>query len=254
MSLLLAIFNACLKNCYFPPFWKKAELIGIPKPRIPRNLPASYRPISLLSNLVEYITEGFKTKKRTVVVFLDVAKTFNRVWHAGLIYELYLLENPEEILWKYSTLNRQQASSWRCSLTTPPFIYAALQNATSALTSRGRSMSWLVQTWRIEVNPEKSAAISFIYKKGRSSVVVAHGTARNSVLHRDLNLPSITKYMKNASERFFSIAESHSNPFLSAAVSYEAPPPYHFILTFCAERTPLRDPPQGKSRAVNTLM
>ncbi|GBP67599.1 Probable RNA-directed DNA polymerase from transposon BS [Eumeta japonica] len=107
LSLLVAIFNACLKNCYFPPVWKEAVVIGIHKPGKPRDLPASYRPISLLSGLgkiyerilksrlseylfskgliineqfgfrphhsclqqalrlVEYITEGFKTKKRT---------------------------------------------------------------------------------------------------------------------------------------------------------------------------------------------
>ncbi|GBP31084.1 Probable RNA-directed DNA polymerase from transposon BS [Eumeta japonica] len=31
------------------------------------------------------------------------------------------------------------------------------------------------QIWRIEVNPDKSAGISFIYRKGRSSVVVGRG-------------------------------------------------------------------------------
>ncbi|GBP09097.1 hypothetical protein EVAR_3992_1 [Eumeta japonica] len=43
------------------------------------------------------------------------------------------------------------------------------------------------------------------------------------VLHRDLELPTISKYMKDASERFF------SNPLLSAAVFYEAPPLYYLI-------------------------
>ncbi|GBP10579.1 RNA-directed DNA polymerase from mobile element jockey [Eumeta japonica] len=57
----------------------------------------------------------------------------------------------------------------------------------------------------------------------------AHWCVKNSVLHRDLDLPSITKYMKDASERFFPIAESHPNPLLFAAASYEAPRPYHFI-------------------------
>ncbi|GBP06070.1 hypothetical protein EVAR_3297_1 [Eumeta japonica] len=38
---------------------------------------------------------------------------------------------------------RQQASRRHCSLTTPPFICAALQSATSALTSRGPLMSWV---------------------------------------------------------------------------------------------------------------
>ncbi|GBP34183.1 RNA-directed DNA polymerase from mobile element jockey [Eumeta japonica] len=216
---------------------------------------------------------------------------------------------------------------------------------------------WL-QTWRIEVNDEKSAAISFIYRKGRSPVAVAHGTpplrinnapipwqhtykylgitfdrnlhfrdhikrvrktaisyqsrlkgmlgrnskltlrnkrtlylmcirtvltyaspvfahaapkrlkelqvlqnkfcrtatkahwcVKNSVLHRDLDLPSIRKYMRDASERFFAIAESHPNPLLSAAVAYEAPPPYHFI------RRPrnITDPPDDFTAEVERL-
>ncbi|GBP61902.1 RNA-directed DNA polymerase from mobile element jockey [Eumeta japonica] len=50
MALLVAIFNACRKNCYFPSSWKEAIIIGIPKLRKPRDLPSSYKPISLLSS------------------------------------------------------------------------------------------------------------------------------------------------------------------------------------------------------------
>ncbi|GBP95098.1 Probable RNA-directed DNA polymerase from transposon BS [Eumeta japonica] len=140
LSLLVAIFNACLQNCYFPPVWKEAEVIGIHKPGKPRDLPASYRPISLLSGLsklyerllktrltdhllgkgliiddqfgfrpahscpqqvlrlVEYATEGFKRKNKTVAVFFDVAKAFDRVWHAGLVYKLYSLHVPDRLV------------------------------------------------------------------------------------------------------------------------------------------------------------
>ncbi|GBP87764.1 RNA-directed DNA polymerase from mobile element jockey [Eumeta japonica] len=52
---------------------------------------------------------------------------------------------------------------------------------------------------------------------------------RNSVLHRDLELPTVSKFMKDASERFFDIANSHPNLLLISAVSYEPPPPHHFI-------------------------
>ncbi|GBP29026.1 Probable RNA-directed DNA polymerase from transposon X-element [Eumeta japonica] len=52
---------------------------------------------------------------------------------------------------------------------------------------------------------------------------------KNSVLHRDLKLPSIFKYMKDASERLFGIAINHPNPLISSAASYEAPPANHFI-------------------------
>ncbi|GBP59736.1 RNA-directed DNA polymerase from mobile element jockey [Eumeta japonica] len=133
-------FNACIQNCYFPTAWKEAVVIGIPKPGKPRDLPASYRPISLLSvlgklfektlkkrlcehligkgliineqfgfrpnhscsqqalRLVEYISEGFKIKRKTVAVFFDVAKAFDRVWHAGLIHKLYQLELPDRLV------------------------------------------------------------------------------------------------------------------------------------------------------------
>ncbi|GBP02061.1 Probable RNA-directed DNA polymerase from transposon X-element [Eumeta japonica] len=52
---------------------------------------------------------------------------------------------------------------------------------------------------------------------------------KNSVLHRDLELPTLSKFMKDASERFFSIAINHTNPLISAAASYEAPPENHFL-------------------------
>ncbi|GBP41044.1 Probable RNA-directed DNA polymerase from transposon X-element [Eumeta japonica] len=51
---------------------------------------------------------------------------------------------------------------------------------------------------------------------------------KNSVLHRDLELSTISKYIKDASERFFDVASNHPNPLLVLAVSYEPPPPYHF--------------------------
>ncbi|GBP09846.1 hypothetical protein EVAR_81108_1 [Eumeta japonica] len=57
LGLLVAIFKVCLKNCYLPPICKEAQ--------------QALRP-------VEYITEGFKTKRKTVTVFFDVAKTFDR--------------------------------------------------------------------------------------------------------------------------------------------------------------------------------
>ncbi|GBP22448.1 Probable RNA-directed DNA polymerase from transposon BS [Eumeta japonica] len=62
LSLLVAIFNACIKNCYFPPAWKEAEVKGIHKPGKPRDLPASYRPISLLSGLGKLFEKILKTR------------------------------------------------------------------------------------------------------------------------------------------------------------------------------------------------
>lgn len=51
LLLLVAIFNAALRNSHFPKVWKSANVIGIHKSGKPRNNPSSYRPISLLSNV-----------------------------------------------------------------------------------------------------------------------------------------------------------------------------------------------------------
>ncbi|GBP27127.1 Probable RNA-directed DNA polymerase from transposon X-element [Eumeta japonica] len=62
LSLLVAIFNVCIKKCYFTPAWKEAEFIGIHKPGKPRDLLASYRPISLLSGLGKLFEKILKTR------------------------------------------------------------------------------------------------------------------------------------------------------------------------------------------------
>ncbi|GBP72325.1 Probable RNA-directed DNA polymerase from transposon X-element [Eumeta japonica] len=51
---------------------------------------------------------------------------------------------------------------------------------------------------------------------------------KNSVLHRDLEFPTIFKFMKDASERFFDVASSHLSPSLVSIVSYKPPLPHHF--------------------------
>ncbi|GBP59159.1 RNA-directed DNA polymerase from mobile element jockey [Eumeta japonica] len=436
LALLVAIFNACLKNCYFPEVWKDAVIIGIPKPGKPRDLPASYRPISLLSSLgklyekilksrlsdhlfkkgliideqfgfrpqhscpqqalrlVEYISEGFKRKHKTVAVFFDVAKAFDRVWHAGLIHKLYTLEVPDRlvlIIHKYIS-NRHFAFRHEHTIsskkilragvpqgsTLSPLLYSAYTNDIprpktgvqlalfaddTTLFLRSDSLNHIIprlqraineltqwfQLWRIEVNSEKSAAIYFdfsnikrtlavpynaptlrisnapipwqhnykylgitldkhlhfrdhiqrvrklaifymsrlsgmIGRKSKMSLlnkrtlytmcirpvmtyacpVFAHAAptalqdlqviqnkfcrratgaqwyVKNSVLHRDLELPTLSKFMKDASERFFSIAINHTNPLISAAASYEAPPENHFLRR---PRNALSDPP-----------
>lgn len=50
---LVNIINACLQHSYFPQYWKNADVIPIPKKGQNLKHPASYRPISLLSNLAK---------------------------------------------------------------------------------------------------------------------------------------------------------------------------------------------------------
>ncbi|GBP10725.1 General transcription factor II-I repeat domain-containing protein 2A [Eumeta japonica] len=143
-------------------------------------------------------------------------------------------------------------------------------------TTKGEDIFNEVQKWKIEVNPDKSAAIQFKYGKIRSRLIVDKNTPnlkmldanipwqRNykylgvtldkiytseiissvleyctflqskdgddtspvfahaaPALHRlqDLELPTISKYMKDASKRFFDIARITSNALLRAAVT-----------------------------------
>ncbi|GBP20501.1 Probable RNA-directed DNA polymerase from transposon X-element [Eumeta japonica] len=62
LSLLVVIFNACLINNNFIPAVKEVEVIGIHKPGKLRDLPASYRPISVLSDLAKLFERVLKTR------------------------------------------------------------------------------------------------------------------------------------------------------------------------------------------------
>ncbi|GBP22781.1 Probable RNA-directed DNA polymerase from transposon BS [Eumeta japonica] len=278
----------------------EAEVIGIHKPGKPRDLPASYRPISLLSDLgklfekilktrlsdhllgkgliideqfgfrpahscpqqvlrlVKYVSEGFETERSTVAVFFDVAKAFDRVWHAANRHFTFRHERT------HSTRRLIRAGVPQGS-TLSPLLYSAYTNDIPRPSSSGVQLAlfaddtalfygnrigapdspsflqraidelgqWF-QKWRIEVNPDKSAAIQFktvmtyaspvfahaskalhrlqvIQNKFCRAATDAHWCVRNSILHRDLELPTISKYMKDASKRFFDIAGSHPN-------------------------------------------
>ncbi|GBP33047.1 Probable RNA-directed DNA polymerase from transposon BS [Eumeta japonica] len=124
--LLVAIFNACLKN--FTPIWKEAEVMGIHKPKKPRDLPASYRSIRLLSGLTKLYQNILKSRLSdhlfgkgliinekfgfrpahsfpqqalhlVIAVLFDVTKAFDRVWHTGLTYKLLALKVPDRFIY-----------------------------------------------------------------------------------------------------------------------------------------------------------
>ncbi|KAJ1141152.1 hypothetical protein NDU88_007487 [Pleurodeles waltl] len=51
-----------------------------------------------LLRIVDIISHGFNINKSTGVVFLDVAKAFDRVWHKGLLYKLIKLKFPSYLV------------------------------------------------------------------------------------------------------------------------------------------------------------
>ncbi|GBP11386.1 Probable RNA-directed DNA polymerase from transposon BS [Eumeta japonica] len=98
--------------------------------------------------------------------------------------------------------------------------------------------------WRIEVNPDKSAAIQFKTVMTYASPVFAHAARKHYI---DYRTSHISKYMKDASKRFFDIAGSHPNAF-RAAVDYQPPHPTHL-----RPRNVLTDPPDALTAAVESL-
>ncbi|GBP25676.1 hypothetical protein EVAR_12153_1 [Eumeta japonica] len=116
--------------------------------------------------LVEYVSEGFETERSTVAVFFDVAKAFDRVWHA----EQEFLKAPPSLCCtpRTQTIYRDRhrlASNSRYSRTIPLFTEIGI-GAPDSPPPLQRAIDELGQwfrKWRIEVNPDKSAAIQFKY-------------------------------------------------------------------------------------------
>ncbi|GBP60251.1 hypothetical protein EVAR_14013_1 [Eumeta japonica] len=78
-----------------------------------------------------------------------------------------------------------------------------------------------------------------------------HGTSGTLYYTGTLEVATIFKFMKDASERFFNIASSHPNPLLVSAVSYEPPPPHYFCRR---PRNVLIDPPDDFTDEVEKLI
>ncbi|GBP41413.1 RNA-directed DNA polymerase from mobile element jockey [Eumeta japonica] len=67
--------------------------------------------------------------------------------------------------------------------------------------------------------PKAFNRLQIIENKFRRDAKNAHWCFRNSVLHRDLEFPTIAKFMKDTPKRFFDITESHPNALLCSAAS-----------------------------------
>ncbi|GBP33240.1 Probable RNA-directed DNA polymerase from transposon BS [Eumeta japonica] len=196
--------------------------------------------------LVEYISEGFKVKRKTVAVFFDVAKAFDRTnksWSTSRLhalpsaYSAYVNDIPRPKTGVQLALFADDTALFlrsNCLRNILPLLQRAIDELTQ----------WL-RLWRIEVNPEKPVMTyeSPVFAHARPDILYdlqvvqnkfcrraadAPWYVKNSTLHRDFELPTISKFMKDASERFFDIASNHPNPLLVEAVTYELPPPNHF--------------------------
>ncbi|GBP74434.1 Probable RNA-directed DNA polymerase from transposon X-element [Eumeta japonica] len=99
--------------------------------------------------------------------------------------------------------------------------------------------------------PKALKKLQVIQNKFCRAATDANWCVGNSILHRNLEPPTIDKFMKEASKRFFNITGFHSNALLRTAIAYEPPHPYHFIRRL---RNVLSDPPNALTAAVESIM
>src|SRR6218665_677031 len=128
VSWLTSFYSRVIVERKVPREWRQAKVIAISKPGKDPQLASSYRPISLLSvcfktlervmlnrirptleeeivveqagfrqgrctgdqvlALTTFIENGFQTKMKTGVVFLDLTAAFDTVWHTGLLLKI----------------------------------------------------------------------------------------------------------------------------------------------------------------------
>ncbi|GBP16386.1 Probable RNA-directed DNA polymerase from transposon BS [Eumeta japonica] len=157
---------------------KEAVVIGLSKPGKPRDLPASYHPISLLSGLVKLFEKTIKTRLKIENSHFATERTLKAGVPQGsilspLLYSAYVNDIPRPsngiqlALFVDDTALYLRGSNFRD--TTP-----RLQRAIDELTR------WL-RLWRIKANPEKSAAIRFNYIKRKKKFTVPYNVATLSI-------------------------------------------------------------------------
>ncbi|CAK1587705.1 unnamed protein product [Parnassius mnemosyne] len=163
--------------------------------------------------IVEYILSGFYPRRhKTIAVFFDIAKAFDRVWHEGLIYKLYKIGLPDRLVRLVASYLKHRTFRFRHEGTLSsqrpikagvpqgsvlaPLLYILFTNDIpipskgvqlslfaddTALYCKGTSLPFIrnkiqksvddlgawFKKWRIDVNPEKSSAVHFDYKRRR---------------------------------------------------------------------------------------
>ncbi|GBP26343.1 Probable RNA-directed DNA polymerase from transposon BS [Eumeta japonica] len=160
-------FNACIQNCYFPTAWKEAVVIGIPKPGKPRDLPASYRPISLLSVLVRPIRAG--VPQGSTLSPLLYSAYVNDIPRPSSGVQLALFADDTALYLRSNCLRN---------------ILPRLQRAIDELTQ------WL-RLWRIEVNPEKPVMTyaSPVFAHARPDILYDLQIVQNKFCRRAADAP-----------------------------------------------------------------
>ncbi|GBP24146.1 RNA-directed DNA polymerase from mobile element jockey [Eumeta japonica] len=186
-----------------------------------KQVPQTIAELRLIRNKLMYAVRSGEVLYVYGAVFFDVAKAFDKVWHAGLIYKLHQLQVPDRLVFiiQHYLTNRHFSFRYENSIsvkrsiiagvpqgsTLSPLLYSAYTNdiprpqtgvqlalltddtalylsgsnfrqITSRLQKAIAELTRWFQTWKIEINPEKSAAIFFNYSSIKRKKVVPYNS------------------------------------------------------------------------------
>lgn len=167
---------------------------------------AKHSCVHQVHRIVEHISAGFQKSLYTGMLFFDVAKAFDKVWHNGLLYKLYQLGVPDRLVLIIRDFLSDRSFRYRIEgvLSSPRPIRAGVPQGSvlspllftlftsdipvnksktklalfaddtaiyytgrsgdvisRSLQSAANALGAWFRKWRIEVNPEKSAAVLF---------------------------------------------------------------------------------------------
>ncbi|GBO98569.1 hypothetical protein EVAR_7598_1 [Eumeta japonica] len=115
------------------------------------------------SALVEYVSEGFETERSTVAVFFDVAKAFDRSRSSSRLHLSSAVPAYTNDVPRPSSSGVQLALFADDTALFTEIGIGALDSPSSLQRAIDELGQWF-RKWRIEVNPDKSAAIQVWWK------------------------------------------------------------------------------------------
>ncbi|GBP08468.1 Probable RNA-directed DNA polymerase from transposon X-element [Eumeta japonica] len=210
-----------LKEGYTPIPRLKTEWFNCPRRRGAHSCPQQ------VLRLVEYVSEGFKTKQKTVAVFFDVAKAFDRVWHAEQEFRKAPPSLPSCTPRTPTTYRVRRPASLFADDTALFFRSRTRRSIFRHLPRAIDELGQWFRKWRIEQGSEPCSRrnkrtlykmcirtvmtyacpvfahaapkalyrlLQVIQNKFCRAATDAHWCVRNSILHRDLELPTLPKY------------------------------------------------------------
>ncbi|GFW28579.1 probable RNA-directed DNA polymerase from transposon X-element [Trichonephila clavipes] len=134
-----------------------------------------------LLRVVEYIKTGFKDKKYTGAIFLDIQKAFDRVWHVGLLYKLIKINTPPPLIRIIRSFLTNRTFAVKNPLTTG--LYERLKSTPPTLNLIDRETFYCLTTPPIELLPPHWTGPSHpkISKYGRFDGPTSSGTSSGEV-------------------------------------------------------------------------